>query len=129
MSDWQDDYETNPCGVDPSDYSNQDDFMDALRNNERRMNSGNGQNNNEGCYIATCVYGSYDAPEVLTLRRFRDCVLKKHVFGRAFIRAYYATSPTLVRLFGERRLFRKVNKGFLDRFVSMLKAQNKKQND
>ena len=24
-----------------------------------------------GCYIATCVYGSYDCPEVWTLRRFR----------------------------------------------------------
>ena len=25
-----------------------------------------------GCYIATCVYGSYDCPQVQTLRRFRD---------------------------------------------------------
>ena len=28
--------------------------------------------NENGCYIATCVYGSYDCPQVLTLRRFRD---------------------------------------------------------
>lgn len=26
----------------------------------------------KGCYVATCVYGSYDCPEVWTLRRFRD---------------------------------------------------------
>ena len=28
-----------------------------------------------GCYVATSVYGSYDCPEVWTLRRFRDEVL------------------------------------------------------
>ena len=27
---------------------------------------------NNGCYVATCVYGSYDCPEVWVLRRFRD---------------------------------------------------------
>lgn len=26
----------------------------------------------EGCYVATCVYGSYDCPQVWTLRRYRD---------------------------------------------------------
>ncbi len=31
--------------------------------------------NNKGCYIATCVYGSYDCPQVWTLRRFRDYTL------------------------------------------------------
>ena len=55
-----------------------------------------------GCYIATAVYGSYDCPEVWTLRRFRDEVLAKNCFGRAFIRFYYALSPWLVRRFGAR---------------------------
>ena len=27
---------------------------------------------NGACYVATAVYGSYDCPEVWTLRRFRD---------------------------------------------------------
>lgn len=49
----------------------------------------------EGCYIATAVYGSYDAPEVRVLRRFRDEKLKKTVLGRAFVRAYYRLSPPL----------------------------------
>lgn len=76
--------------------------------------------NNEGCYIATCVYGSYDCPEVWTLRRFRDDVLKKSVFGRAFVKTYYATSPTAVRLFGEKAMFRRFWKTHLDRFVVYL---------
>ena len=42
----------------------------------------NTSNSNNGCYIATCVYGSYDCPEVWTLRRFRDCTLEKTWYGR-----------------------------------------------
>lgn len=57
-----------------------------------------------GCYIATAVYGSYDCPEVWTLRRFRDNTLDRTWYGRAFIRAYYAVSPTLVRWFGQGQL-------------------------
>ena len=51
----------------------------------------------EGCYIATCVYGSYDCPEVWTLRRFRDEGLRKSRCGRAFVKLYYRISPALVR--------------------------------
>ena len=41
-----------------------------------------GRGSSDGCYIATSVYGSYDCPEVWTLRRFRDEYLKGSVFGR-----------------------------------------------
>ncbi|MGM9795661.1 MAG: TFIIB-type zinc finger domain-containing protein [Candidatus Aphodosoma sp.] len=46
------------------------------------------KNNNTGgaCYIATCVYGSYNCPEVWTLRRFRDNTLYKTWYGRTFIK-------------------------------------------
>ena len=50
-----------------------------------------------GCYVATAVYGSYDCPQVWTLRRFRDHTLAASWYGRSFIRAYYAISPTLVK--------------------------------
>lgn len=48
-----------------------------------------------GCYIATAVYGSYEAPAVMTLRRFRDATLQASGAGRAFVRFYYAISPPL----------------------------------
>ncbi len=74
----------------------------------------------EGCYIATCVYGSYDCPEVWTLRRFRDNSLAHTVAGKGFIKAYYATSPTLVKWFGKTKLFQRFWRGLLDKMVKKL---------
>ena len=48
-----------------------------------------------GCFIATAVYSSYDAPEVLELRRFRDNVLLESTIGTKLVKIYYAVSPTL----------------------------------
>lgn len=76
-----------------------------------------------GCYVATCVYGSYDCPEVWTLRRFRDNILSKNFFGRMFIKCYYAVSPTTVKLFGEYLWFHKLFKAPLDKLV--IKLQNR----
>ena len=75
-----------------------------------------------GCYVATCVYGSYDCPEVWTLRRYRDYTLAETWYGRAFVKTYYAISPTLVKWFGHTKWFKKMWKRKLDRMVSKLKA-------
>jgi len=74
-----------------------------------------------GCYIATAVYGSYDCPEVWTLRRFRDNTLDRTWYGRAFIRVYYAVSPTLVRWFGKDSWFQALFRPMLDRLVDRLR--------
>lgn len=76
-----------------------------------------------GCYVATAVYGSYDCPQVWTLRRYRDDRLASTWHGRAFIRTYYAISPTLVKWFGHTQWFRKMWKGKLDRMVANLNAE------
>lgn len=76
-----------------------------------------------GCYVATAVYGSYDCPQVWTLRRYRDYTLAETWYGRAFIRTYYAISPTLVKWFGHTDWFKKMWKGKLDRMVASLNAQ------
>ena len=73
-----------------------------------------------GCYVATCVYGSYDCPEVWTLRRYRDYKLDTTWYGRIFIKTYYAISPTIVKWFGNTNWFKKLWKGKLDRMVSKL---------
>ena len=76
---------------------------------------------NEGCYIATCVYGSYDCPEVWVLRRYRDYVLKTSALGRAFVKIYYAISPKLVSIFGKKEWFKTIWKRFLDHKIRILK--------
>jgi cold-shock DNA-binding domain protein len=81
------------------------------------------QTNDNGCYIATAVYGSYDCPQVWTLRRFRDYTLAKTWYGRAFICTYYAISPTFVKWFGKTEWFKKIWKGQLDRMVEKLQSE------
>ena len=74
-----------------------------------------------GCYIATAVYGSYDCPQVWTLRRFRDHTLAASWYGRTFLHAYYAVSPTLVRWFGKDSWFQALFRPMLDRLVARLR--------
>ena len=73
-----------------------------------------------GCYVATAVYGSYDCPQVWTLRRYRDNILAKTWYGRAFIDTYYAISPSFVKWFGKASWFKNMWKPKLDRMVERL---------
>ena len=79
------------------------------------------KSNNDGCYIATLVYGSYESPEVLVLRNFRDEVLATSLFGRSFIRIYYAVSPSLVSLLINQDAIQNVIRTLLNRFVQWIK--------
>ena len=82
-----------------------------------------GYTHSGGCYVATCVYGSYDCLEVWVLRRYRDRRLSKTFFGRMFIRIYYTVSPTIVRWFGERSSFQKFWRKRLDKMVKKLQEE------
>lgn len=79
-------------------------------------NGGKGAETN-GCYIATCVYGSYDCPPVWTLRRFRDYYLNKTWYGKAFVKCYYILSPVLVKNFGDLPWFKTFWKSILNKIV------------
>ena len=76
-----------------------------------------------GCYIATCVYKSYDCAEVWTLRRFRDNTLSQIWYGRFFIRIYYAVSPILVKWFGKAKWFEIFWKRILNKLVKELQSR------
>lgn len=72
------------------------------------------------CYIATCVYNSYETKELYVLRRYRDKHLRRSIFGRLFIRLYYFNAPIVIKLFGKRKWFNKMWKKILDKKVDKL---------
>lgn len=78
------------------------------------------QKSSSGCYVATAVYGSYDCPQVWTLRRYRDYKLSENWYGRLFIKIYYTISPTLVKWFGKTQWFKNMWRGSLDKMVNRL---------
>jgi hypothetical protein len=72
----------------------------------------------EGCFIATAVYGSYVADEVLVLREFRDRELESSSLGRFLIRFYYFVSPPVAELLEVFPFAKKPTKYVLDKIVS-----------
>jgi hypothetical protein len=81
---------------------------------------GGGPSAGSGCYIATMVYGSYDAPEVMVLRRFRDHTLSRSKAGRAFIRWYYSWSPGFVAKYHHLTWLHAIIKVILNRVVALV---------
>ena len=91
-------------------------FMDGTKETLKEF-----KRESAGCYIATCVYGSYDCPEVWTLRRYRDYTLSKTWLGKLFIKIYYKLSPKLVKKYGDKEWFKNFWKKRLDKKVEKLK--------
>ena len=75
-----------------------------------------------GCYIATAVYGSYDSPEVLILRQYRDESLAKSTLGRFTIRLYYYVSPRAAVHFTAGTKLNRVARHTLDSIVNRLNS-------
>jgi hypothetical protein len=72
------------------------------------------------CFIATAVYGSYDAPQVITLRYFRDKKLMPHRVGRLFVATYYQLSPPLAKGLKTSPFFAAPVRYILNKFVAWL---------
>lgn len=75
-----------------------------------------------GCFIATACYGSYDAPEVAILRKYRDEKLSKTFLGRSFIRAYYRYSPYIANMIKNKPGFNSlVRRYIIDNVLKLIK--------
>ena len=51
-----------------------------------------------GCFIATAAYGTPLAPQIQSLRTFRDKFLINNFIGKSFIRMYCRVSPPIARI-------------------------------
>jgi len=95
-------------------------YVDKIKKYDTSYQSPN-ISTSSGCYIATAIYGSYNCPQVLILRNYRDMFLSRTWYGRVFISLYYAVSPKVVRLFGKMKWFNTIFKIMLDKIIEKLK--------
>ena len=95
-------------------------YFKVISENNTYFSNQVNQSKKRGCYVATCVYGSYNCPQVWTLRRYRDNALASTWYGRVFIKTYYSISPYIVKWFGNSRLFNKFWRSILNKIVSAL---------
>ena len=80
-----------------------------------------------GCFIATACYGTDTAPDVLTLRNFRDSVLLSSKIGRAFVKIYYLLSPPIAKIIASHYIFRSiVRQLFIQPIANLCRSKMKK---
>jgi len=78
------------------------------------------------CFIATAVFDSPTAAEVLILRIFREQILKPHPLGRGFILTYYKISPPLAQWIRKSPRTKLVFAHFLRNLASILNKHLKR---
>ncbi len=93
-------------------------FIESVRSGQYDKPKSDGSSG--GCYIATAVYGSYYCDEVFALRRYRDDYLANRLWGRCFIKIYYAVSPFLAKHIKADSFVGKKIRSFLDNKVKKL---------
>jgi hypothetical protein len=81
-----------------------------------------------GCFIATAVYGSDLASEVILLKKVRDEHLLKSKFGHFMVNLYYGVSPSIARVLKLNPFLRRLIKVlFIKPLVIILKKTSKKE--
>ncbi len=74
------------------------------------------------CFVATAAYGTTMANDVEMLRRFRDALMKRTIFGELAIETYYTFGPALAGVVGESELLRAFARELLAPLVAWVRG-------
>jgi hypothetical protein len=81
------------------------------------------------CFIATACYGSYDAPEVEILRKFRDTRLLHSTIGKQFVKGYYYLSPPIASWLSDKKKLKTLLRYFFFKPLIRLLTKSEKRGD
>ncbi|MFC1591334.1 CFI-box-CTERM domain-containing protein [Thermodesulfobacteriota bacterium] len=87
----------------------------------KTSNSQDSSQSSSGCYLATMVYGSYDHPKVLILRKYRDERLLRSPVGRKVVAIYYNCSPYVVKKLKGKELINVTIRHCLNLLIKVIK--------
>lgn len=76
---------------------------------------------NKSCFIATAAYGSPMAPDVITLREFRDHFLETSHWGQTFVKIYYYLSQPIAGLVSKSEGLKTMTRLLLKPLIYMIK--------
>lgn len=86
-----------------------------------------GKPSSGACFIATAVFGSPFATEVVVFRQFRDEVLLRSKIGTAFVLLYYRVAPPLSLVIASSELLKKLTQKLLLKPLLKLIALKERQ--
>lgn len=95
---------------------------DLVKKENLSLSTPNSSSSKSGCFIATAVYGSPYANEVMILKAFRDEWLLNYSFGKAFVKLYYWISPSIANRIAKRKFLKEMTKSIL--IIPILKFAN-----
>ena len=115
----QENYRTHTHG-----FENWESILNLLEQNRPLTELYKNKSKKSGCFIATAVYGSYSAPEVIILKKFRDGFLQPSIIGKRFIKLYYFLSPSIAKFISNKSKIKIiVRKSVLSPFVKFIETK------
>ena len=93
---------------------NEDEIKQIIKQNPRLHSE------KSGCFIATAVFDSVNAKEVMILRQWRDEIILKTKFGEIIVKNYYQYSPPIAKIIGRNRVLKSTTKAIIKCFIKII---------
>ena len=93
---------------------NEDEIKQIIKQNPRL------HSDKSGCFIATAVFDSVNAKEVMILRQWRDEIILKTKFGEIIVKNYYQYSPPIAKIIGRNSVLKSTAKAIIKCFIKII---------